>query len=402
MIDASTEPARATRPAGMDHAFNQPSALEDPAIEPDRVGPVVEGYFHLPPVWIGEAPPPDQVHILNPAVHHAAAYRAALRCGINVRVNRDGFFLFDFTHWPLASPVVIPGFVKPAPPYYAPRAHQEAENLAEAAAIIRAQVMNAHQVCLVTARWQLTHSGGSFGYPVTAWSTHKALTVDTPPAYWDDVESHHALAHNFVNNKDQVVRERAPGRSLLPLDIVQRSFELLDETLVTGDLSTLRLIEGGFIAMNRRRERRFGEAITLGWTVCEQLIALAWRRLLDGVRDTASDRMSKERRKKLNGRDYPASVMTELLELHGDIDQELFRMLDVARRARNGWAHEMRSPHESEIRFCLIAAERLLKQLLNIDAKFSIGSGRAGVPQWPVWLWSGYAGTTALEVQKSR
>lgn len=387
MIDASLEPKRATRPAGMDHVSNQPSALEDPTIEADRVGPVVEGYFHLPPVWVGDAPVPEQVRVLNPAVHHAAAFRATLRCGIDVRVNRDGLFLFDFTRWPLAPPVVIPGFIKPTPPYYAPRAHQEAENLAEAAAIIRAQVMNAHQVCLVTARWQLTHSSGSFGYPVTAWNTHKALTLETPPAYWDDIESHHTLAHNLLNNKDEVARERAPTRSILPLNIVQRSFELLDDILVAGRISTLRLIEGGFIAMNRRREKRFGEAITLGWTVCEQLIALAWRRLLDGVRDKASDRMSKERRKKLTGRDYTASVMTELLEINGDIVQELFRMLDVARKARNAWAHEMRSPHEAEIRFCLVAAERLL----NVDAQFSNGSGRGGVPRWPVWMWSGYA-----------
>ena len=359
MIDASIESARATRPAGMDHVFNQPSALEDSTIEPDRVGPVVEGYFHLPPVWVGEAPLPEQVRVLNPSVHHAAAYRATLRCGIDVRVNRDGLFLFDFTRWLVAPPVIIPGFVKPKAPYYAPRGHQEAEDSAEAAAIIRAQVMNAHQVCLVTARWQLTHSGGSFGYPVTAWNTHKALTLDTPPSYWDDVESHHALAQNLVNNKDQVVRERLPSRSIVPLNIVQRSFAILDDILETGDLTTLRLIEGGFIAMNRRREKRFGEAITLGWTVCEQLISLAWRRMLDGVRNTASDRMSKERRKKLTGRDYTASVMTELLEIHGDIDQEVFRMLDVARKARNAWAHEMRSPHEAEIRFCLVAAERL-------------------------------------------
>lgn len=390
MIDASNKPTRATRPAGMDNVFNQPSALEDPTIEVDRVGPVVEGYFHLPPVWVGTAPEPEQVQVLNPAVHHAAAYCATMRCGIDVRVNRDGLFLFDFTRWALAPPVVIPGFIKPTPPYYAPPEHQEAENLAEAAAIIRAQVMNAHQVCLVTARWQLTHSSGSFGYPVTAWSTHKALTLDTPPAYWDDVESHHALAHNLVNNRDHVVRERAAARHILPVNIVQRSLELLDDILVIGDLSTLRLIEGGFIAMNRRREKRFGEAITLGWTVCEQLISLAWRRLLNGMRDTASDRMSKERRKKLTGRDYTASVMTELLEIHGDIDPELFRMLEVARKARNAWAHEMRSPHEAEIRFCLVAAERLLKQLLNVDAQFSNGSGRGGVPQWPVWMWSGY------------
>lgn len=83
--------------------------------------------------------------------------------------------------------------------------------------------------------------------------------------------------------------------------------------------------------------------------------------------------------------------MTELLEINGDIDQELLRMLGVARKARNAWAHEMRSPHEAEIRFCLVAAERLLRQLLNVDAKFSNDSGRGGVPQWPVWMWSGYA-----------
>ena len=69
----------------------------DPAITPDRVSTPVEGYFRTPAVWIGERPNPDTVRALNPDVHYAVVFGKKLSCGIEVRVRRDGTFLFDFS-----------------------------------------------------------------------------------------------------------------------------------------------------------------------------------------------------------------------------------------------------------------------------------------------------------------
>jgi hypothetical protein len=119
-------------------------------VVPDRISPSVSGYFRIPAIWVGEKPLEAEVRRLNPRVHHKTVFRSKLRCGIAVRVQRDGLFVFDFADWPYAPPVVIPGFTsqngKPVP-----RKHHEAERKAAAFIVLRSKLMNVHQACFTTA-----------------------------------------------------------------------------------------------------------------------------------------------------------------------------------------------------------------------------------------------------------
>lgn len=368
--------------------FVRPSS--DPLIEPDRVGPAVEGYFRVPAIWVGETPDAREVSVLNPAVHHAIVVGKQLTCGIKAYARRDGTFLFDFSEWALAPIVVIPGYRKPAGGggYRPPMIHQNAEQQAEHNAIIRAQVMNVHQVCFSTAERQVTGVHAMMGFPVTAWSAHKSLSATGVKDYYDDVEDLLALARNSLNNKDGVHRQHPLHRRTIEISVVERSFELLDNILAEGDLENVRLVEGGYMAACRQRDKRSGEAVVLAWTVCEQLIALLWKRTLDALKVSGgADRMPKERREKLLGRDYTASVMVESLEITGRIDRELYRSLEVVRKARNKWAHEMRTPKEQEIYFSIRSVEALLLLVKNVPVSLQSG-GRGGVPQWPIWMWN--------------
>jgi hypothetical protein len=146
------------------------------------------------------------------------------------------------------------------------------------------------------------------------------------------------------------------------------------------------MVEGAYIAASRSVEKRFGESVVIGWTVCEQLISIAWRRVLDTKKTSDGlGTMSGKRIDKLTGRDYTASVMTEFLQLNGTISNEVYAWLETARKARNAWAHTMKTPSESDVHACLSAAQRLFKQLLDIDLRLQRG-GRGGVPQWPIWM----------------
>jgi hypothetical protein len=147
------------------------------------------------------------------------------------------------------------------------------------------------------------------------------------------------------------------------------------------------MVEAAYIAACRQREKRFGEAITLAWGVCEQLISLLWMKLLDDAKTgSAAERMPNSRRQKLIGRDYAASVMVEMLEINGRIDHEMYRMLDLVRKARNKWAHEMRVPKENESNFSIHAVQRMILQVKGVQLWLQSG-GSGGVPQWPIWLW---------------
>ena len=356
-----------------------------PNVEPDRVSPTVASYFRIPPVWVGE---PLTLRDGKPGLllrGHETVLRYNMACGIKVRAQRDGLFAFDFTDFPPATYTVLPGYVHPEGAYRPPKEHAAAEREAETIAVYRAQIMNAHQACLTTAERLVRRRGAAMGYPVNAWNTFKSIDLEAVPAYIDDTEDERAVARNVYNDSYQVKRDRTLSRRVLELDVVAASFNLLDQVLASAPKS-VEMVEGAYMAASRSVEKRFGESVVLGWTVCEQLISLAWGRLLDSKKVSGeANTMTGKRIEKLTGRDYTASVMTEVLELSGVLSNEVYGWLETARKARNAWAHSMKTPNENDVHACASAARALFKQLLGIDLLLQSG-GRGGVPQWPLWM----------------
>ena len=126
----------------------------------------------------------------------------------------------------------------------------------------------------------------------------------------------------------------------------------------------------------------------LAWGACEQLVSILWTSLIKEAKATASDNgnVGGERRKKLRGRDYTASIMVEMLENNGKIPHGLYRELEIARKTRNKWAHEMRVPKPSEAHLCVRAARSLLKVTKGIELTLMMGS-RGAVPVCHIWGW---------------
>ena len=378
------EVPRGFRSAEDESLFKKPT--DDPAICSDRVSPAVEGYFRIPAVWVGEAPDPVLVVNLNPRIHHAVVLNTRLSCGIDVRVLRDGTFLFDFSSWPIAPQIMIPGYRVPNPgqSHRIPFDTTRAENTAEEHAVLRAQTMNVHQACLATSEKVVKRRSAEIGSPLTSWNTFKGISLETAIPYVDDTEDVRALSRNVLNNKDQVYREQPHPRRILELDVIEHSLATLDQILSAHDTALIHMIEAAYLAACRCIEKRFGEAITLAWGVCEQLLSSAWQELKDEIK--SSDRMRKKRKNKLEGRDYTVSVMTEILEMNDRIDHDLYLLLEDTRRTRNNWAHNMLTPTVNDADKAIRAAERLFGQVKGIHVSLGF-FGRGGVPQWNIWVW---------------
>ena len=360
---------------------------EDPFIQVDLVSPPIEGYFRLPPVWIGDEPQADQVARLNPSVHHEKVYQKSLSCEITVTVQRDGLFLFDFSAWAQGPMVVIPGYRKPNQngPYHPTREHQLAEEKAEEFAFLRARVMNVHQVCLVSAEVRVNNRYIGMGHPINASSAHKAIHFDVAPSYEVfGVHQERQIAHSIANRALGNVRI---NRNVISMRVIVWSLDLLDTILCHPDTKLTHLVETLFVAASSSTDGRPGESLVLAWGVCEQLISSMWKNHIAEPKQHRPDGLSKERREKLTGRDYSASTMIEMLELAGLIDQELYRQLEVVRKARNLWIHQMRVPKTVQVGVCIRAALKLLSEQRGIDLTLQYGAS-GGVPKWPYWMWA--------------
>ena len=365
--------------------FRKPS--DDPTIAPDTVSPAVEGYFRVPAIWVGEEPSIDSESRFNPQVHHEVVFKKTLSAGIGIRVLRDGTFLFDFSSWETAPQVKMLGYRHPGPgePFRLPVESEEAEQAAEDYAVVRARAMNVHQACMATSVELITGRSQQMGLPVDATNTLKGLTFDVGSRYRESDTEVSALARNVVNKRYKNPRNISFSRHVIELEVVEKSFEILDQILLKGDMTLLQMIESVYLAAYRYLERRSGEAVVVAWTVCEQLLLAAWSSLLDETKSLG--RLTGRRRKKLEGRDYTASVMTEMLEINGRIGYELYGRIEVARKARNDWVHRTLEPNNSEVSESIRAALDLLHKFKGVRLHFSLTGPGPGVPGWGVWHW---------------
>ena len=379
------KPPRGVRRPEDEPLFRAPS--DDKTIKPDTVSPAVEGYFRVPSIWVGEEPCLDSEKGFNSQGYLEVVFEKSLNAGIGIRVLRDGTFLFNFSSWGMAPQVKIPGYRHPGPgiSHRPPVEYAEAVQASEDYAVIRARTMNVHQACMATSVQLITRGSHQMGYPVDAKNTLKGLTFDVGGRYRDSATDVRKMARNVANKRYKIPNNHLFSRRAFALEIVEKSFEMLDQILLHSDLGLLQMIETVYVAAHRFLERRSGEAVVVAWTVCEQLISEAWSSLLDDSRSL--ERMTGKRRDKLKGRDYTASVMTEMLEINGRIDYELYGRIEVARRARNQWVHGTLEPNNWEVYESIRAALDLLHKFKGVRLHFSMTGPSPGVPGWYVWHW---------------
>ena len=383
---------RGRRPDAEDHIYQVPS--DDPTIRPDTVTPGFEGYFRLPAIWVGERPYDTSATTFSPNVHHEIVFEERLRIGIKARVHRDGTFLFDFSSWNAAPQRVIPGYrIKHGTPHRPPRKTEAADEDAEKSAVIRAQVMNVHQSCLATAEWQHRKGSIGVGVPVGSADALKGWTFDDCLIYRDFETNPRQLMRQAANGRDGVYRIKPYHRHVIDIEVAENSLNLLDQVLLSEceETTIIQMVEAAYLAAVRSAEGRLGEAITLAWGVCEQLLSRSWKEFITEA-SVESQITGKRKKNLLEGRDYTASVKTEILELSGRLDAELYVHIDNARKARNNWMHEMQEPNNAHVLDALHAVEGLFQSVLGIRQVFPMHTPSPGVPALNFWVWKARQG----------
>ena len=222
------------------------------------------------------------------------------------------------------------------------------------------------------------------GLPLTPGDVLKGLTFDQCVRYRDSADAW-SLARNALNNRLKVGRQPSFPRHVLESEVINYSLDLLDRILIAEGPALIQMSEAAYLAGCRYAEGRLGEAVTLAWGVCEQLISTAWGRLLDEA--AGAGRMSNKRRKRLEERDYTVSIRTEFLEFGMQIEHDLYQHVEEARRARNRWAHKMQEPNNSEVLHSIRAVEGLFQKIHGIRLSLSLTGPSPGVPEWNRWVW---------------
>lgn len=122
----------------------------------------------------------------------------------------------------------------------------------------------------------------------------------------------------------------------------------------------------------------YSTALILSWFVIESYLFAYWNKLLDSkniTHDDGSKRISSERREYLLGRDYPLSVISNMLELFDQTSFETFRKIDKVRKIRNKIVHPDNDESSCGHEICQTAFD-IIKEFVRhetgVDLKFNL------------------------------
>lgn len=338
------------------------------------ISPAVAGYFRIPPVWVGDKPTENEL-LYEKVVDLIRDQYHRVLCGcIDVRVRRDGVFLFDFSRWAPAESTEIPGYI-PQPGQRIPREITDAENLAERRLALRTAVMNVHQACLSTAETVIHKRSTKLGEPIHPYHTIRPLTLDEQKfdrlSYNDPTESFIRLQMDSIENR-QIASLKT--RLLIEQDTLEFSFELLERILDNEFEDLAQLVELLYRAAAEYPEQRFAESLILSWAVCEKLLDRLWRTYIgeNTMGDDGTQRINRKRRDKLSSRDFTASVISEILELNRQLPFPLFQNLETVRQSRNAWLHSLKTVSDHDAAMAVRTTEQFMEHVTGIRMYLSV------------------------------
>jgi hypothetical protein len=168
--------------------------------------------------------------------------------------------------------------------------------------------------------------------------------------------------------------------------VLERSADLLDLVLQTHEIG-LEQFDLLHLGLAMFQQHDYSQALIAGWTICEQLISDKWHSYLEQLNGdvTLSNeevvrRINSDRRKLLqDSSDYTISVITQILELAGQLDHDLFRSLNKTRVSRNKWLHDLDQPDHEAAVLSLSVASQLLSEASGVPIRLGFGRSISGV-----------------------
>lgn len=289
-------------------------------------------YYLEPNCWIIDAPPDAANRAIAKEEWEEIVFTQELKSGIKVYVSREGLFTFDLSNGPED--------LRPL------QANQPNQHDQEILTLNRLRFLHAHIASLHSAVRE--QNEGIF---------YKMLV--NPNQSW---------LFNIFSYRVPAFRDAFP---VISSNNLERAGELTDLIVATKHDDSPLLVDLILHSCKYFEEIRFELSLISSWTALERLLNDAWKHYVDSsgqrLPPQLAPQINKNRRKKLiEGRDYSASVITEVLSLAGTFPPATYETIDRVRKARNDWIHGLKSVTEDDAYDSIRLARSLLRHLRSI------------------------------------
>jgi hypothetical protein len=218
-----------------------------------------------------------------------------------------------------------------------------------------------------------------------------------------DIMNPFRFRHKFHSSATESTSERKNSEALsslgfrkpIPVSVFDQLFE--DLNMVIGDFNTIQTLDTFSFALVEYSKLHFSTSLIQLWFIIEYLLNHLWVEFLKEKQNeiAGAKRISGKRRDFLTGRDFTASIISNILELCDILDKEVFDKIEQIRSKRNKIVHSLEkvnnladkikeNPKAKEIHFisandCSLAfsvAEYLIEKIYSVELRYQLGYRR--------------------------
>jgi hypothetical protein len=157
---------------------------------------------------------------------------------------------------------------------------------------------------------------------------------------------------------------RLSNRQIIKRDVFLDSIDQFKK--IIKNHQTIKMISGIAKSLSEYKIGNYDTSLILAWFVIETVLNSKWLNFLDSKNITDykdKKRINSNRIKYFTGRDFPISLILNILEISDVINIELFEILDQIRGYRNKIIHS--EPFDVKPEYCQLAIEKATKLALE-------------------------------------
>lgn len=165
-------------------------------------------------------------------------------------------------------------------------------------------------------------------------------------------------------------------RGVLKEKVVERCYDKL--VFILKDASLFDILNQLSSSISDYTLFNYSQSIVQSWFIIEKFINKHWNDYLFKTNNESEDhntRINKSRSDFLTGRDFTASIISNILELNSIIDIETLRNIDKIRKRRNVIAHNLGNQNSEPTREECQSAFNIVNYFLNKNYSISINTG---------------------------
>lgn len=282
--------------------------------------------YVLRPTWIGGKPEPSK--------WQEVAWQGIGPQNVPITALQNGFVIFEFDQSTEYAGGAIPPYTLPVSrkiPTHVTRADRDRLDLGYR----RCKYMNAFLLALHSGFSSVEKAAKVVQEPVDPTNYFVACRCDSDWEIYMNDSRRFDCPESRVDN--------------IEIETLDYAIEILRKLFDKIGVSCLEILSLVYISCYQYSRHQFSSAHLIAWSVVEALQNKIWLDLQTevDVESGGHTKMTKKRKDQLNGRDFTASIVSQILSICGYIDDKTLTRLDEARKRRNNFAHTL-DPIESD------------------------------------------------------